>query len=239
MGLSLPFADDPSAKHRFAKYMLPQETKSIRSHFERQVQGIQGDVYRMGAMVEESCRLAHTALFAKDLSVVSTLCQQDKQIDQYYRKIEVQCLQLIALQSPVANDLRLIGALMQLVRDLERIGDYAEDLGEIAVKLFPYPVPDYMPEIEHMFSLCQGMLVLSLSALTRLDAESGLQIKIEDDAVDTSYDHLYQILAHQPVPPNTAEPLLLAMLVIRSLERMADHATNIGQRVAFVVTGQR
>ncbi|NJK41617.1 MAG: phosphate signaling complex protein PhoU [Acaryochloridaceae cyanobacterium SU_2_1] len=219
--------------------MLPQETKSIRSHFERQVQEIQGDVYRMGALVEQSYRLAHTALFSKDLSAVNTLIAHDKQIDQYYRKIEVHCLQLIALQSPVANDLRLIGALMQLVRDLERIGDYAEDLGEIAVKLFPYPVPAYMPEIEQMFSLCQEMLVLSLSALTHLDAKSGLQVKIEDDAVDRNYAELYEILAHQPVPPSSVEPLLLAMLVIRALERMADHATNIGVRVAFIVTGQR
>lgn len=217
---------------------LPKVTKPIRSQFERQVQAIQGDVLRMGALVEQSCRFAHTALFNRDLSVVDTLSLQDKQIDQFYKQIEVQCLQLIALQSPVANDLRLIGTLMQLIRDLERIGDYAEDIGEVAVKLFPYPVASYMAEIGHMSELCQSMLALSLSALTQLDAEVGLQVKVEDDAVDDYYDHLYNVLASQSVLGST-EPLLLSMLVIRALERMADHATNIGQRVAFIVTGQR
>lgn len=217
---------------------LPKVTKPIRSQFERQVQAIQKDVLRMGALVEQSCRLAHTALFSRDLSVVDTLSSQDKEIDRFYKQIEVQCLQLIALQSPVASDLRLIGTLMQLVRDLERIGDYAEDISEVAVKLFPYPVAPYMSEIEHMSDLCQGMLALSLSALIQLDAEAGLQVKVEDDAVDDCYDRLYDVLASQS-PPDSTEPLLLSMLVIRSLERMGDHATNIGQRVAFIVTGQR
>ncbi|WP_299490836.1 phosphate signaling complex protein PhoU [Acaryochloris sp. IP29b_bin.137] len=217
---------------------LPRVTKPIRSQFERQVQAIQGDVLRMGALVEQSCRYAHAALFNRDLSVVDTLSRQDKQIDQFYKQIEVQCLQLIALQSPVAGDLRLIGTLMQLIRDLERIGDYAEDIGEVAVKLFPYPVASYMPKIEHMSELCQSMLALSLSALTQLDAKVGLQVKVEDDAVDDCYENLYGVLASQSATGST-EPLLLSMLVIRSLERMADHATNIGQRVAFIVTGQR
>ena len=217
---------------------LSKISKPIRSQFERQVQTIQGDVLRMGALVEQSCRYAHTALFNRDLSVVDTLSLQDKQIDHFYKQIEVQCLQLIALQSPVASDLRLIGTLMQLIRDLERIGDYAEDIGEVAIKLFPYPVASYMPEIEHMSELCQEMLALSLSALTQLDAQVGLQVKVEDDAVDDCYDHLYDVLAGQSTS-GAMEPILLSMLVIRSLERMADHATNIGQRVAFIVTGKR
>ena len=218
--------------------MNPASTKPLRSQFERQVQDIQGDVLRMAALVENSCWLAHQALFSRDLSVVEPLARQDKQIDQYYRQIEVDCLNLIALQSPVATDLRLIGALMQLVRDLERIGDYAEDLAEIAVQLFPYAIPSYMDEVEHMSGLCRSMLSRSLAALTELDAVSGLHIKVEDDAVDDCYDAIYQTLAHQPVQ-DSVEPLLLIMLVIRSLERMADHATNIGQRVAYIVTGQR
>lgn len=211
----------------------------IRSQFERQVKAIQADVLRMGALVENSAWLAHQALFERNLSVVDPLTQQDRQIDRYYRQIEVDCLQLIALQSPVATDLRLIGALMQLVRDLERIGDYAEDLGEVAVKLFVYPVPPYMADVEHMSELTRAMLSMSLAALTDLDAESGRQVKVQDDAVDDSYDNIYELLTQQGPGQGAVEPLLLAILIIRSLERMADHATNIGQRVAFIETGQR
>ncbi|MGB7414229.1 MAG: phosphate signaling complex protein PhoU [Thermosynechococcaceae cyanobacterium] len=217
---------------------MVKATKVIRSQYERQVQEIQSDVLRMGALVEQSCGLAHRALFERDVAAPDLLARQDKQIDQYYRQIEETCLKLIALQSPVATDLRLIGTLMQLVRDLERIGDYAEDLGEFSVKLFPYAVPPYMGEVEHMSDLARAMLSMSLAALTNLDAESGLEIKRRDDAVDDCYEQIYDLLAqadsHEPV-----EPLLLMMLVIRALERMADHATNIGRRVAYIVTGQR
>ncbi|NCJ07631.1 phosphate signaling complex protein PhoU [Synechococcales cyanobacterium C] len=214
----------------------PQQT---RKQFERQVKGIQADALRMGALVENSCWLAHQALFERNLAAADRLALQDKQIDQFYRSIEEDCLTLIALQSPVAKDLRHIGTLMQLVRDLERIGDYAEDLGEVAVKLVGYPTPSYLHEAEHMSNLCRAMVSMSLGALTDLDSELGLRVKTKDDAVDDHYELLYAILAQQPQDLGPVEPLLLMMLVIRALERMADHATNIGKRVAYIITGQR
>lgn len=211
----------------------------IRKQYDRQVKSIQNDVLRMGALVEKSCWFAHQALFEQNISVIDQLSRQDKQIDQLYRQIEVDCLQLIALQSPVATDLRLIGALMQLIRDLERIGDYAEDLAEFAVKLVPYELPNYFAEIEQMSFATRSMLSLSLVALTELDADKGLHIKQRDDEVDDGYDRIYGYLANEQNLHGSAEPLLLMMLTIRSIERMADHATNIGRRVAYIVTGRR
>jgi phosphate transport system protein len=219
---------------------MPIETpKTLRSQFEKQLQDIQNDVLRMGALVEHSCWLAHQALFQNALTLVDELKQQDLRIDEYYRQIEVNCLKLLALQSPVANDLRLIGALMQLVRDLERIGDYAEELGEVSIKLSPYATLAPMGDIERMSTVCRSMLALCLSALTDLDEESGLQLKHRDDEVDDLYDSVYYTLAHQTPSSESVEPLLLMTLAIRALERMADHATNVGRRVAFIVTGQR
>lgn len=219
--------------------MIFEPPKPIRTHFERQVQSLQGDVLRMGALVENSFWLAHQALFERNLTAVDQVKLQDKLVDQLYRQIELDCMRLIALQSPVGRDLRLLSTLMQLVRDLERIGDYAKDLGEIAVRLFPYAIPQEMIQVKCMFHRAQAMLSLSLAALTDLDAESGLQVKVKDDAVDTDYEMLYGLLAHQTNLQGSLEPVLLLVLVIRHLERMADHATNIGQRVAFIVTGQR
>ncbi len=193
----------------------------------------------MGALVENSFWLAHQALFERDLTAADQLNLQDKLVDRLYRQIELDCMRLIALQSPVGRDLRLLSTLMQLVRDLERIGDYAKDLGEISIRLFPYPVPSYMAQVKSMFFRAQAMLSMSLAALTDLDAESGLQVKVKDDAVDHDYEILYDLLAHQTNLQGSVEPILLLVLVIRHLERMADHATNIGQRVAFIVTGQR
>jgi phosphate transport system protein len=145
----------------------------------------------------------------------------------------------MTLQSPVAQDLRVLSAFMQLIRDLERIGDYAENLAEIAIKLFPYPPHDCLPEIAVMSHHAQAMLAASLEALADLDATAGKTVKQLDDKVDDAYDDLYQALAHQRDIKGVVEPILLLALVIRHLERMADHATNIGQRVSYIVTGQR
>lgn len=210
-----------------------------RTEFERQTKRIQRDVLRMGALVENSFWLARQALFERDLEAPNQISIQDKQIDQLYRQIEQDCVSLISAQSPVAQDLRLLSALMQLVRDLERIGDYSEDLGEIAVRLFPYPILSHMSQVKQMCDRCRAMLALSLAALSDLDAESGLAVKVRDDAVDLDYEMLYDAISQQRNVQGVVEPLVLLVLIIRHLERMADHATNIGKRVAYIVTGQR
>jgi phosphate transport system protein len=195
---------------------LLDTARPTRIQFERQLRRVQKDVLRMGALVENSCWLARRALFERDLAAAQQIHLQDKQIDRMYRQIELDC-----------------------IRDLERIGDYAEDLGEIAIKLFPYPVPDCMAQVQTMLDRCRAMLGMGLVSLANLDAESGLHLKVKDDAVDSDYDALYKHLAGQTDVKGAIEPTVLLVLVIRHLERMADHSTNIGKRVAFVVTGQR
>ncbi|MDV2991319.1 MULTISPECIES: phosphate signaling complex protein PhoU [unclassified Chroococcidiopsis] len=216
-----------------------QPHQPSRTHFERRLKRLERDILRMGALVENSFRLSHQALFARNLSAAEELPLLDKQIDQFYRHVEIECAALLTLEAPVAKDLRLLSAFMQLVRDLERIGDYAEDLGEIAIKLFPYPPHKCIPQIEIMSHHAQAMLAASLMALADLDAQAGLAVKQLDDAVDDSYQNLYQTLATERDIQGVLEPWLLLALVIRHLERMADHATNVGQRVAYIVTGQR
>lgn len=209
------------------------------SHFDRRLKRVERDILRMGALVENSFRLSHQALFARNLAAAEELPLLDKQIDQFYRQIELECAGLLTSQGPAAKDLRLLSAFMQLVRDLERIGDYAEDLAEIAIKLFPYPPHACLPQVEIMSHHAQAMLAASLIALADLDAQAGREVKRLDDAVDTAYETLYQTLATERDIKGVVEPILLLVLVIRHLERMADHATNIGQRVAYIVTGQR
>ena len=210
-----------------------------RPHFQRRIRRLERDILRMGALVENSFRLSHQALFARNLTAAEQLPLLDKQIDQFYRQIELECAALITLEGPVAQDLRLLSAFMQLVRDLERIGDYAEDLGEIALKIFPYPPHRCLPQIETMSHHAQAMLATSLVALADLDAQAGRSVKRLDDVVDTAYKTVYQTLANERDIKGVVEPIILLALVIRHLERMADHATNIGQRVSYIVTGQR
>lgn len=214
-------------------------TEPSTANLDRQVRSIQRDVLRMGALVEHSFLLARRALFDRDLDAAKQIAVQDKQIDRFYRQIEVDCVNLLATQSSVTQNLRLLSAIMQLVRDLERIGDYAKDLGEVAVKLFPYPVHPCMSRIRVMSDRCRAMLAMSLVALSDLDAESGLDVKVRDDDVDTDYEEVYTLLTRQASVQGAIEQIVLMVLAIRYLERMADHATNIGKRVAYVVTGQR
>jgi phosphate transport system protein len=209
------------------------------SSFTFQIRRIQRDVLRMGALVENSCLLARAALCDRDLEAAQQLKVHDKKVDTLYRKIEVDCTELLRFPPGAAQDLRHISAFMQLIRDLERVGDYAKDIGEVAIKLFPYPVHVCSDEIQVMLDRCRSMVALSLMALSDLNADVGLDIKAKDDAVDDDYDRLYESLVHPAQPPATLEETVLLVLVIRYLERIADHATNIGRRVAYVVTGER
>lgn len=213
--------------------------RSAPTPFERSLKRLGREVLRMGALVERSFRLSHQALFAKDLQAAREIKGLDEKIDRYYREIERDCATLMTLQRPVARDLRLLNSFMHLVRDLERIGDYAEDLAELAIKLFPYPTHSCICEVETMSHDAQVMLASSLEALANLDALAGQTVKQMDDKVDDAYDAVYQTLAVTRDIQGVVEPILLIALVIRHLERMADHATNIGQRVSYIVTGKR
>jgi phosphate transport system protein len=214
-------------------------THSKRTYFEASLKRLEQDVLRMGTLVEQSFRLSHQSLCNRNLEAAEKIPPLDKQIDRYYRQIEADCSTLMTLQAPVAQDLRLLSAFMQLVRDLERIGDYAKDLAEISLKIFIYPPHSCMEEIAAMSLHAQLMLATSLVALGDLDAEAGKKVKQLDDVVDDAYERLYCLLAQQQNVPGPVEPTVLLVLAIRYLERMADHATNVAQRISYIVTGHR
>jgi phosphate transport system protein len=206
---------------------------------QRHISQVAQDVLRMGALVEESFRYCHSALFERQLNLIPLIFSQDREIDRYYKQIELDCAKILTLQAPVAQDLRMLSGFMQLVRDLERIGDYTKDLADIATKLFVYPPHPCLKEIAVMSQHAQLMLAKSMVALSELDGSAGEQIKLLDNIVDNLYEQLYHTLAHQQDIKGVIEPIVLLTLIIRHLERMADHATNIAQRVVYIVTGHR
>ncbi len=218
---------------------LVSNPEPIRVNFERQLKRVQHDVLRMGALVETSCQFARQALFDRELDAADQIIIQDRKIDELYKQIEEDCVNIIALQSPVAQDLRLLSALMHLVRDLERIGDYAKNLGEVSVRLFPYENSPHIDQISIMFDRCRALLAVSLKALSDLDAKSAAAMHQQDDAIDSDYDRLYTLLTQKSDVAGVVEPIVLSVLAIRHIERMADHATNIGKRVRYIVTGER
>ena len=221
------------------KIDLVNNPEPIRVNFDRQLKRVQRDVLRMGALVETSCQLARQAMFERDLEAADQIIVSDRTIDALYRQIELDCVNMIALQSPVAQDLRLLSALMQLVRDIERIGDYAKNLGEVSIRLFSYESQPQMIQIRTMFDRCRAMLATGLKALSDLDAKSAEEMQLLDDAVDSDYENLYTLLTQKTDLQGPIEPIVLMVLAIRHIERMADHSANIGKRVSYIVTGER
>lgn len=213
--------------------------RTSRTSLDIRLMRVQRDVLKMGALVENSCLLAKEALCDRKLESAQKIPVQDKQIDQLYRQIEVDCTNLLNLEAPVTQDLRLVSAFMQMIRDLERIGDYTKSISNSAIALFPYPEHECMGEIETMLDRCRSMVALCLKSLTELDADAGHNIKKKDDAVDDDYDRVYSKLIKTKCGDGSVEPVVLLVLVIRALERIADHATNVGKRVTYVVTGVR
>lgn len=209
------------------------------TQLQKRISEVAQDVLRMGALVEESFRYSHQALILGNLEAIQSINKGEQAIDRYYKSIEMKCASILTLQSPVAQDLRTLSAFMQLVRDLERIGDYAQDLGEIALKLALYQPHPCMSEVALMSRQAQVMLSQAMIALTELDGQAGERIKQLDDIVDDAYKKLYQTLAYQTDIQGVVEPIILLSLAIRHLERMADHSTNIAQRVTYIVTGER
>jgi phosphate transport system protein len=208
--------------------------------FKHRSRRLEQDLLLMGALVEQSFRLAHSSLFQREIGAAEQIPQIDRKIDRFYHQIEIECAELMAIVSPAAQDLRRLSAFMQMVRDLERIGDYAKDISEISLKLFPYPVAHpCLPAIEQMSHHARAMLEASLAALSNLDGTAGPTVHKLDDVVDRAYDEIYQTLASQRNLQGSVEPTILLALTIRHLERMADHATNIAYRVTFIVTGSR
>ncbi len=224
---------------RIQKSHQKSDLVPIRPQFEKDLRRLEQDVLRMGSLVETSFRISHKSLFERNLEAAKEVILLEKKIDRYYREIEQDCATIMTLQAPVAKDLRILSAFMQLVRDLERIGDYAQDLTEMSIKLFPYPPHPCLKEVEKMSDHAQAMLATSLAALTNLDETAGTRVKSLDDRVDDAYEKVYQILAQEKNIQGVVEPIILLALIIRHLERMADHATNIAQRISYIATGER
>jgi phosphate transport system protein len=211
----------------------------INVSLEQLISQLRQDTLRMGALVESAVSQAFQALFQQNLALADQVIKQDDRIDFLYRKLEQDCLTMLAFHTPMARDLRYIGTVLQLSRDLERIGDYAVDICEDLPRLLLYPPLPEMTHVELMGQRCQNMLTRSLTAFTELDPLMGKILMKDDDEVDSDYEVLYQCLAQQHAGAQSVEPLLLVLLIIRYLERIADHSTNIALRVAFIVTGVR
>jgi phosphate transport system protein len=205
-------------------------------HFETELQALKNRLLGMGALVEERVHLAMQALMERRVDAAEAIVAGDVEVNDLQIEIDDRCLKLLALQNPMASDLRLITAAMKINADLERIGDQAVNIAENAVKVAAAPPLRPIIDLPRMAEIAEAMTRDSLDAFVKRDANLARDILSRDDEVDQLKDQIFRVLlTHMMADPGTIERALGLILVSRNLERIADHATNIAEDVIFVV----
>ena len=207
-----------------------------RHHFEEELQILKNRLLNMGALVEERVHDATNALIERRLDTAERIITSDQDVNELQIEIDERCLRLLALQQPMASDLRLITAAMKINADLERIGDQAVNIAEQAVRVLAHPPLKPIIDLPRMAEIAERMTRESLDAFVRKDAKLARAILARDDEVDQLKDQVFRVLlTYMMADPGTIERALGLILVSRHLERIADHATNIAEDVIFVV----
>ena len=210
----------------------------MRESFEEHINGLNKDVIAMSEMVANATSRSVKALGDSDIEEAKRIINDDLLINKKRWRIEEKCINLIALQQPVATDLREIIAVLNIITELERMGDYAEGIAKIVVMLGSEPLIRPLIFTPKMAEKTVGMLRRSMQALVDRDARTAMSICNEDDEVDKLYDEAYHDLLmwmiKDPTLISKATPLIWAA---HNLERSADRVTNICERIVFLATG--
>ena len=211
----------------------------VRADFDRNLKLLQEELLLLGGLVEKAIVDSIEALKTRNLELSHKVVAQDDIIDKKTNEIEEKAIDLIATQQPIAIDLRTLMSVIHISVELERMGDYAEGIGKIGIMMGNDPPVKPLVDIPKMADKASGMLKRSLDSLVRRDPILARQVCDDDDEVDTLYDQIYNDLIQLMISdPSTIQRATYLMWAAHDLERIADRATNIGERVIFLVTGQ-
>ena len=209
-------------------------------HFHEQLTALNRRLLEMSERAEALVELAVEALLSKDQEKAQAVIDADHTLDTMEVELEAAALELLALQQPMARDLRFIVSTIKVTSDLERVGDHAVNIAQAALRLISQRTnitPD--PEIEDMARRARAMLSDAISAFLRADGTLGRDVCSRDDAVDALHESMFRILlTHMMADPRTINPSLEYLLVSRNLERVADLATNISEDAVFLAEGR-
>ena len=211
----------------------------IRTTFHKRMREIQDDILAMGSMSGKAILSSVEALKYRNLDLAKQIIDNDQKVNQKRFDIEEKCIQLIATQQPMASDLRMIVAMLNIITELERIGDYALGIARIVIMIGDEPPLKPLIDIPRMAEKTTDMLRRSLDSFINMDAKAAQAISAEDDFVDNLYDQVYrELLVYMMEDPRTITRATRLMWVAHNLERSADRVTNICERVVFVITGK-
>lgn len=211
----------------------------MRETFEKELRRLQDELLGLGSMVEEALARSIEVLLQRDLPGARQIVAEDRQINERRFAIESEALILIATQQPIAGDLRVIAAVLEIGTELERIGDYAKGIARISLMMGDVPPIKPLVDIPRMAAKARTMLHQSLDAFVRRDVGLARRIPLQDNEVDVLYNLVYHDLVDIIIAdPATIDRATHLLWVAHNLERAADRVTNICERVVFTVTGE-
>jgi phosphate transport system protein len=211
----------------------------LRKTFETELQQVKDDVLLLGSMVEQAILNSVEALKKRDIKASERILDADRKINGKRFEIENQLMILIATQQPMAHDLRLLASTMEIISELERMGDYAKGIGNINIRMGDQPLLKPLIDIPRMAQIDVSMLHRSLTAFVTEDVEAARAIPVEDDEVDALYNQIYhELMLYVIQDPKSIERANWLLWVAHNLERVADRVTNICERTVFIATGE-
>ncbi|AKL97147.1 phosphate transport system protein PhoU [Clostridium aceticum] len=211
----------------------------MRSNYFQQLKELNILLLKMGAMVQNIIETAVQGLAKQDLQMARQVYELDDAIDELELKIEQECMSLLALQQPMAKDLRVIGTILKIITDLERMGDYAVNIAKVTLDIGDTPLIKPLIDIPKMATLTENMVKKSLDAFMKADVDLAEEVAHDDEAVDRLYEDIYMELINMMIEnPEIIQQATHLLFTGRYLERIADHATNIGERIIYMKTGK-
>ncbi|WP_091300165.1 phosphate signaling complex protein PhoU [Gemmobacter aquatilis] len=214
--------------------------KHIVSSFDRDLEGVQALVMKMGGLVEAAMLDAAQALDTRDEELAQRVRAGDKAIDALEEQIHTECARLIALRSPTASDLRTVLTVMRIAGNLERCGDYAKNLAKRGTLLAQMtPIEGATGSIRRMTKAVVLMLKDALDAYIQRDASVAADVRLRDREVDQMYNALFrEFLTHMLEDPRNITPCMHLHFIAKNIERVGDHATGIAEQVVYLVEGK-
>ncbi len=208
-------------------------------HFHEELEALKQTLLAMGGLVEDQIRRVMRALLERDDVMAQEVIERDRQVNTYDVEVDEQCVSLLALHQPAAGDLRFITTAMKIVTDLERIGDQAVNIAQRVLELNREPQLKPYIDLPRMAEKAQRMVKESLDAFVARDTALARQVCGEDSEVDLLKEQIFrELLTFMMEDPRTIPRAIRLILISRFMERVADHATNIGEMVVYLVEGK-
>lgn len=216
-----------------------EPAQKVVPHLQEELEQLKARLLVMAAEAEEQVRLAVRTLVTRDHELAQQVLAGDELINRLHIEIDERCFKLLALHQPVATDLRVVVSGVKINSDLERVGDFAVNIVEAALRYIEHPSVKQLIDIPRMAEIAQGMLRDALNAYVRHDTALAQDVLDRDDRLDALKDRVFrELLSFMLEDPRRTEPALELILVSRHLERIGDHATNIAEEVIFIASGR-